>query len=344
MTAWDLLRAMNQMPDDWIEEALAPKRQSRRRAITVSVAGLAACAAMALIVWRPWTLAPPAAPAVSAGEKNNRPDAAQDAITAAPAQDGAQSSAESAAQGEENGVFVPAEPEKGVTIPETPLPKVSEGLSFDMAGFFIHNGRMYVQTGETAPAGLRGSYVFTPTGQIDEWSGAEEYVEGASSVGGDVYTVEGYDESFRLCLADENGTFSLYDCLGGVTLKTGADLFETRLHLESRWESVSFLPDEAWQNNHTDYRPLALTDDEIEAFLSLLMAAPMQDWSAGSENGDIFDQDFAQAHLRFTLTDGTSVSLRLFENGCVTYDGSPARVCACLPGDLFDTVFAACRT
>ena len=264
MTAWDLLRAMNQIPDDWIEEALAPKRQSRRRAITVSVAGLAACAAMALIVWRPWTLAPPAAPAVSAGEENNRPDAAQDAITAAPAQDGAE-------------------------------------------------------------------------------SGAEEYVEGASSVGGDVYTVEGYDESFRLCLADENGTFSLYDCLGGVTLKTGADLFETRLHLESRWESVSFLPDEAWQNNHTDYRPLALTDDEIEAFLSLLMAAPMQDWSAGSENGDIFDQDFAQAHLRFTLTDGTSVSLRLFENGCVTYDGSPARVYACLPGDIFDTVFTACQ-
>lgn len=69
MTAWELLRAMNQMPDDWIEEALAPKRQSRRRAITISVAGLAACAAMALIVWRPWTLAPPAAPAVSPGRK-----------------------------------------------------------------------------------------------------------------------------------------------------------------------------------------------------------------------------------------------------------------------------------
>lgn len=335
MTAWDLLRAMNQMPDDWIEEALAPKRQNRRRAIAVSAAGLAACAAMALIVWRPWTIAPPAAPAVSsAGEAGDRPDEAQV---------GAESGAESAAQSGGNGVFVPAEPEKGVTIPKTPLPKVSESLTFDMAGFFIHDGRMYVQTGETAPAGLRGSYVFTPTGQIDEWSGAEEYVEGASSVGGDVYTVEGYDESFRLCLADGSGTFSLYDCLGGVTLKTGADLFETRLHLESRWESVSFLPDEAWQNNQTDYRPLALTDGEIEAFLSLLMAASMQDWSAGSENGDIFEQGFAQAHLRFTLTDGTSVSLRLFENGCVTYGGSAARVCAYLPGDIFDTVFAACR-
>ena len=221
MTAWDSLRAMNQMPDDWIEEALAPKiveQAPGHHRLCRRIGGLCRHGADCLA-------ALDACPACGARrfcrEENNRPNAAQDAITAAPAQDGAQSSAESAAQGEENGVFVPAEPEKGVTIPETPLPKVSEGLSFDMAGFFIHNGRMYVQTGETAPAGLRGSYVFTPTGQIHEWSGAEEYVEGASSVGGDVYTVEGYDESFRLCLADENGTFSLYDCLGGVTLKTG---------------------------------------------------------------------------------------------------------------------------
>ena len=40
--------------------------------------------------------------------------------------------------------------------------------------------------------------------------------------------------------------------------------------------------------------------------------------------------------------DGTAVPLRLFENGCVKYDGSALRVCAYMPGAIFDAVFDEC--
>ena len=72
------------------------------------------------------------------------------------------------------------------------------------------------------------------------------------------------------------------------------------------------------------------------------MASPMQDWGAGSENGDIFDCEYAEAHLYFELADGTTVPLRLFENGCVMYGGSAVRVCAYMPGAIFDAVFEKC--
>ena len=75
---------------------------------------------------------------------------------------------------------------------------------------------------------------------------------------------------------------------------------------------------------------------------SLFFSSPMQEWSAWSENGDIYDYKYAEAHLYFELADGTTVPLRLFENGCVMYGGSAVRVCAYMPGAIFDEVFASC--
>ena len=45
---------------------------------------------------------------------------------------------------------------------------------------------------------------------------------------------------------------------------------------------------------------------------------------------------------RFELADGTTVPLRLFENGCVMYGGSAVRVCAYMPGAIFDALFEKC--
>ena len=57
---------------------------------------------------------------------------------------------------------------------------------------------------------------------------------------------------------------------------------------------------------------------------------------------DIYSYGYAEAHLCLELADGTAVPLRLFENGCVKYDGSAARVCVYMPGAIFDAVFEAC--
>ena len=136
-----------------------------------------------------------------------------------------------------------------------------------------------------------------------------------------------------------DGKIEFYDCLSDVTLYSGADLFGELLHIES-YVGAYYVLDADWEEN-IDARH-ELDTESLEAFVSLLLASPMQEWSAWSENGDIFDYEYAEAHLCFELADGTTVPLRLFENGCVKYDGSALRVCAYMPGAIFDAVFDEC--
>ena len=311
MTNRDIFKAAGGISDGLIDEAAAPRKS--HRGVISGVAALAACAAIALIVWQPRE-ASETKPAESA-------PAASSAATAG------------------NGVFVPAEPFEPVYIPPDPMPEAPEaGMAADMIGFFIHDGRMYTQTTQYVGASLLGERVASVTGDIDEWSGAEEYVEGASSVAGEVYTVRGYDEGFRLALVTDAGA-ELYDCLSGISLSSGADLFESRLHIENT-VAAWCVPDADWEWELDSRRYIEL--EALEPFVATLLASPMQDWGRGSENGDIYDFDYAEAHLCLELADGAVVPLRLFENGCIKYDGSAARVCAWMPGAIFDEVFEMC--
>lgn len=313
----DIFKAVGNISDELIDEAARPAAKRVRRRIFAGAAAAAACAALAFAVWQPWDNAVlPVVPAVT--------------------ESGAQATPV-------NGVMIPAPEEDGVYIPPEPMPEAPEpGVSADMAAFFIYNGRMYTQTGQYADASLRGDYMCTVTGSIDEWSGADEYVEGASSVAGDVYSVTGYNPGFRLCMADGDGTVQFYDSMSDIAFITGADLFGTCLHVEN-CVGAYYVTDSDWENLAPDEAARhALSAESLEPFIALLMASPMQDWSESGENGDIYSYGYAEAHLCLELADGTAVPLRLFENGCVKYDGSAARVCVYMPGAIFDAVFEAC--
>ena len=315
MTNKDIFKAMGGISDGLIDEAAAPKKP--RRGVMAGLAALAACAAIALIAWQPWDS--PAAPIATAPASASPPPPAETEI---------------------NGVMVPAPPWEPVYVEPEPMPEApEEGMAADMIGFFIYNGRMYTQTMQYVGASLLGEYIFSPAGGIDEWSGAEEYVEGASSVAGEVFAVNGYDEGFRLALVTDTGA-ELYDCLSGISLSSGADLFESRLHIEKA-VAAWCVSDADWELEYDSRRYIEL--EALEPFVATLLASPMQDWGRGSENGDIYDFDYAEAHLYLELADGAVVPLRLFENGCVKYDGSAARVCAWMPGAIFDEVFEMCR-
>lgn len=324
MTNWDVFKAIGGISDEAIEDARlesatsGSKRKTRRRRIIGAVAAMAACTALVLGIAQPW--------------KGIKPVAGDN-----PAVD---TSAAPGSVSLDNGVMVPAPPWDSVYIPPDPMPEAPEpGVAADMMAFFIYNGRMYVQTGQYADPSLREGYVCTVKGDIDEWSGADEYVEGASSIGGDVYSVKGYDTNFRLCMDGPDGLIEFYDCLSDMTLYSGADLFETCLHVEN-YVGAYYILDANWEENIDNRHEL--DPESLEAFVSLLMVSPMQEWSAWSENGDIFDYEYAEVHLYFELADGTTVPVRLFENGCVMYGGSAVRVCAYMPGAIFDEVFASC--
>ena len=312
----DIFRAFGSISDGLIDDSVKPPKGKKLTRILASAGALAACAALALGITRPWEGGAPA------GDDTVPPYDSAQAVTPG------------------NGVFVPASPYAGVYIPPEPMPAAGEaGMASDMIGFFIYGGRMYTQTTIYADSSLRGERLCTVTGDIDEWSGADEYVEGASSVAGDVYAVKGYDTSFRLCMDGPDGLIEFYECLSGLALQSGQDLFGDLLRIEN-YVGAYYALDADWEND-IDARH-ELDPGSLDVFISLLLVSPMQDWGYGSENGDIFGHGFAEAHLYFTLSDGTTVPLRLFENGCVMYDGSAARVCAYMPGAIFDAVFEAC--
>lgn len=312
MTNRDIFKAVGNISGELIDESAAPRRPRRGRT-AASIAALAACAALALALWQPW---------------DGSPAEAQPGTTPA------------GLDTPGNGVFVPASPYAGVYIPPEPMPAAGEaGMASDMIGFFIYGGRMYTQTTIYADSSLRGERLCTVTGDIDEWSGADEYVEGASSVAGDVYAVKGYDTSFRLCMDGPDGLIEFYECLSGLALQSGQDLFGDLLRIEN-YVGAYYALDADWEND-IDARH-ELDPGSLDVFISLLLVSPMQDWGYGSENGDIYDYGYDEAHLYLELADGSVVPLRLFENGCVKYDGGAARVCAYMPGAIFDAVFEAC--
>ena len=233
MTNWDVFKAIGGISDEAIEDARlesatsGSKRKTRRRRIIGAVAVMAACTALVLGIAQPW--------------KGIKPVAGDN-----PAVD---TSAAPGSVSPDNGVMVPAPPWDSVYISPDPMPEAPEpGVAADMMAFFIYNGRMYVQTGQYADPSLREGYVCTVKGDIDEWSGADEYVEGASSIGGDVYSVKGYDTNFRLCMDGPDGLIEFYDCLSDMTLYSGADLFETCLHVEN-YVGAYYILDADWEEN-----------------------------------------------------------------------------------------------
>lgn len=315
MNERDLFRAVGEAGDDLIEEA--ERRPGPRLRAPGYLAALAACAVLLLALSRPWE---------DGGEAA--------VVTPSPAAAVEPSPAEIV-------------PEGGIYIPPAEVPETEAGLAADMLAFVIYGGRMYCETqyvdcGAEGADALLGEYLFTSTGRIDEWSGEGEYTEGSGSVGGEVYTVKGYDSSFRLCIPREDGRLQLFDCLSGITLSTGADLYGERLRLAENWASLEYLTHADWNEGRENYRTPELTEEQTEEFIAALYAGRFEYWGRDGGNGDIYAQDLEQEHLYFRMEDGTTVGLRLFENGLVKYEGLADRVLVNMAGDAFDAVFAAC--
>lgn len=82
---------------------------------------------------------------------------------------------------------------------------------------------------------LIGEYLGYAVGNIDEWSSKDDYnKEFASTIGGDVYAINGYDTTFRIGILWEHEgekVLHLFSNLNGIKLVQGRDLYEERLHL-----------------------------------------------------------------------------------------------------------------
>ena len=244
----------------------------------------------------------------------------------------------------------------GVFIPARELPKSSEDAMMDMIGLIVYQGRIYTQGpeyfGENAEKtrSLIGDHLGTAKGNIDEWSSQEEYAtELASTVGGEVYAVKGYDTGFRICtcmeVPDENGQSELwiqfYECLNGITLAKGSDLFETRLKISGRIRKIEYQTHEDWDYAKENYHEVSLDAGTWDQFMEQVDACDFvntYDPKAPAEQSIYRNH---QAHVTLTLEDGSQVRLRLFEGGYVGYEPLGWYFVK-IPEDIFNKVYEAC--
>lgn len=242
----------------------------------------------------------------------------------------------------------------GILIPKIALPEsaTSDSLESKMFALIVYQDSIYTATqsyeGDSAleVSPLVGDYLGTAKRNIDEWSSKSAYAkEFSSNVNGEVYTVNGYDSSFRICtkktLPNEDGTsttyITFYENLNGIYLDTGYDLFNKRLHLSKNWSSASYQTHKNWEEGIESYHPISdLSNNQMDNFLEELSSAKFVDMTSSS----IYDQP--SRHFFLTLNDNTTIELRLFKGGYVAYQPL-GWYCVKLPDDIFSTIYNVCN-
>ncbi len=242
---------------------------------------------------------------------------------------------------------------EGVSVPPIEAELPGPGAAADIIGLVIRQGEVYTQAEQYRGPAAQALEPMLQTclgraeGGIDEWSGPEAYEqELASTMQGEVWTLEGYSPDFRLCvkttISDAQGNPELWirlvERLNGIELHNGADLFTDRLHVSGRVVRAACQLHGDWNEGvQTEY---PLEDPALlEPFLSALEAGPFRDgWTA---EGNLYSDDRAQAHLYLYLEDGTRVELRLLEGGLVLYQHLPWYYVA-IPQESFEPLFRAC--
>ena len=246
----------------------------------------------------------------------------------------------------------------GVHIPAIPLPEKPKGAETDMIGLFVYQGRIYTQAawyyGGEANA-LVGKRVGYATGNINEWSTQDEYAaEFAGSVAGNVYSVKGYDEKFRLCMTgnytDDDGNniqyVNFYENLNNISLAVGSDLFGDRIQLREKWKTVRYQEHDNW-NNHTTFDSVyhdlkGVSYEDIAAFIDTLYKSEFEYVYETVGHNNFYTPDRRQAHVNFNLSDNTVVEMRLFEGGYAGYRHLGWYFVK-MSGEAFDAIFNACQ-
>ncbi|OAB41647.1 hypothetical protein [Paenibacillus glacialis] len=213
----------------------------------------------------------------------------------------------------------------GLQIPVIKLPEVSGNEKVDMVGLIVYNGKIYTQTAtEIDPKfakNMLGEKLGTTRGGIDEWSKQDKYaVQFASTIGEiDVYSVKGYDKSFRIMSYSEidGEVYSeYYECLNGITIHSGEDVFG-KLNITGNIQSAQYRIHSDWDYGVERFFPIQV--DLLKSFAETLNhAIPYSRASVEEKLGDFRnDENYRQMILQ--LKDGSKVSVVVLKDGYISY-------------------------
>jgi len=225
------------------------------------------------------------------------------------------------------------------------------GGAASMIPFFTYQGRRYTAASNyrvnEVPAirELIGEKVGYAPGNINEQSGRGEYaVELSGSISGDVYTVNGYSEQFRLCTVSGNVVI-FFEAFNSDEMVYGSDLFGDCLQLADKWEQVKYVAHSQWDTTHPSeyvYRDLqSVSEEDVLSFLTELYASGFENIYESTERGGFYATN-NQAHLYFFQDDNTRIDLRMIQGGYVGYEHFIWHFVK-MPGEAFNVMFNACQ-
>lgn len=235
-----------------------------------------------------------------------------------------------------------------VNIPEIKISKNSANSKGDMIGLIAYNNGIYTQSGlyvgdEAVPLrALVGEKLGYAKGNIGERSKRDEYNrEFSSTVKGEVYAANGYDKNFRICIKnsyiDEKGkeveNIGFYEKLNGIGLDTGKDLFGERLKIADNWDHALYLEHNNWNNGEKNYKELSkISKEDMGEFFKELYSSEFVNLT----HSNIYDKE--SHHIYIYMKDKTIVELRLFEDGYVGYQPLGWYFVK-MPGDIFNKIY-----
>lgn len=154
---------------------------------------------------------------------------------------------------------------------------------------------------------------------------------------GKVYTVNGYSTDFRIChLNEENNLLTIYERLNDITVEYGKDLFDDRLRLKEYYDFVEYQYHQDWNNSENNFKKFdQVTREDIEKFIDEINNAKFID----ATELDIYSINKKQAHLYFRIKDGSTVKIRMFEDGYISYEGWYSNVILKLDTETFRKIF-----
>ena len=238
--------------------------------------------------------------------------------------------------------------EEGVYIPQAKLSLVErDDVCYSwVAPIAIYNGRSYIRLGivDDVDDSLLGEHLGTCTGLLKEWSDPYEYVDFSGNIEGELYAIKGYDTDFMIGLKtsfeDSSDVISALINGNDITLTTGADIFEKRLHLAGNYDKVTYQSREDWYESNGNIKTFdKASSDILSDFVNSLNKGkvmltdeiPLED-----KDSSIFDEK-ELCHLVFYKKDGIAIELRCMEGGYVFFDGI-RQVCVKMSEESFNQV------
>ncbi|MDF2908045.1 MAG: hypothetical protein K0R34_3366 [Herbinix sp.] len=220
-----------------------------------------------------------------------------------------------------------------ITIAEMELPTANGEVAARMRPLFVYQNKIYIRYSTAIATAdgytvreedmlkLRGDYLGTTTGGIDEWSGDDAYIaDFASNIGdAEVYTVKGYDSKYRLMVyTPYEGGFGceIYDSFGGLIMNSGDDYFSL-LNLKGSVISYQWETMDSWNNGGTQ-KTEQQADDGVNKFIKALYESTPVERSIDT----LIDEASAdsQKFLYLKTEDNLITSIRLLQDGYVYVD------------------------